>query len=234
MKTHNEPKNYLLKALPESERATLLPLLEAVDLPRAAVLHEPGGPVTSLLFPESCVISVVQPFSNGEDIECATVGCEGVLCLATALAGQDHASTRHSVQIAGQAHRMARETFADSFDSLPEFRRLVLAYAGGLISTLMLSVACNRVHDVERRLARWLLMTHDRSQVEEMPLTQDVMAEMLGVHRPTVSVAIRALEGAGLIETRRGIIRIRDRTALEAAACECYHIGARRLPARCG
>jgi CRP-like cAMP-binding protein len=229
----DEPKNHLLRALPGNERQALQRKLETVDLDRGETLHEPGSPVTSLLFPESCVISVIQPFSNGEDIEAATIGCEGILCIATALAGHDNASTRHKVQIAGRAHRLGREAFSQHFEALPEFRRLVLAYAGGLISTLMLSVACNRSHEAEKRLARWLLMTHDRSQTELLPLTQDVMAEMLGVHRPTVSLAIKGLERAGLIETRRGVVRIRDRPALEAAACECYAIGAKRLPARC-
>jgi CRP-like cAMP-binding protein len=228
-----EAKNHLLTAIPEAERAALTTRLETVRLARGDVLLEPGVPVQSIFFPETCVVSAVQPFSTGEEVETSTIGCEGLICVSAALNGAERARLRHVVQIGGEAARLPRDAFLDSLQNLPDFRRLFLDYAGRLIGTLMLSVACNRVHTVEKRLARWLLMTRDRSQTEHLPMTHDVIAQMLGVHRPTVSVAMRALEIAGTIEARRGRVTIRDRRALEVIACECYRLGARQLPAQC-
>lgn len=225
-------RNHFVRTISDSERPELGPLLDEVELPRGRVLFEPGDAVQYVYFPETCVVSVIQPFASGDSVETATIGCEGVVCLSAALGGTQ-ATARHLTQIGGTATRMRREDFIRAFDRLPGFHDLVLRYVRGFVEVALLSVACNRVHTVDRRLARWLLMTRDRNDSDVLPLTHDLLGEMLGVYRPTVTVAIRKLRRAGVIDTRPGEITIQDRAGLADLACECYRLTARALPANC-
>lgn len=216
--------NRLLDALADEARAALLPLIETVLLAPGVVLCEPGDSIHSVHFPVSCIISLVQPYASGESVETATIGCEGMVCLRVALAAAETAGTRHLVQIGGRALRMNRHDFLRCLDEVAGFRRQILRHAVRFIDTALLSVACNRVHPAEQRLARWLLMTRDRCADDALPLTHDLIAEMLGVHRPTVTNALAALRQAGLVETRRGHVVIVDRGGLEQASCACYQL----------
>lgn len=223
-----QPLNHILRALPEADYAQLAGTLERATLPKGQVLLEPGDPIAWVVFPETAVLSLIQSYPQGVAVETASVGCEGVVGLPAALDKRELAQQRHLVQLGGRAIRMSRDDFLRAFEALPAFREIVLRFAADFLGTVLLSVACNRVHTVDKRLARWLLMMRDRSSSETLPLTHDVLAEMLGVHRPTVSIAARGLEHAGLIRYRRGTVTIVDRSGLEGAACDCYHIARHR------
>ena len=224
--------NHVIHETPRPEREQLVAMLEPIELDRGTVLWEPGDEVLSLVFPQTCVVSLIRAFATGDNIETAIVGCEGVVC-PTAVLGAQRASSRHLVQIAGQAQRMRKSDFARALDELPGFRLAVHRFAASFMDLALLQVACNRLHAVEQRLARWLLMMRDRSQADTMPLTHEMIAEMLGVYRPTVSHALRELRDAGLIESRPGQITILAHGGLEAIACECYRLAARMVPAAC-
>lgn len=227
-------RSHFMKAAAAGEIDVLQPMMERVELRRGQVLYEPGDVVGAMYFPESCVISLLQTFSDGTTVESSTVGCEGFICLAAALEPNgSRASMRQFVQVGGNALRISSTDFARAFSDLPAFKSLVLRFSSGFISSALLQVACNRAHNVEKRLARWLLMTRDRSTEDAMPLTHDILGEMLGVHRPTVTVALRDLRAAGLIDSRPGQITIIDRDGLEAVACECYGLAVRVLPSSC-
>lgn len=224
--------NRLIRSLAEEDFAPIAPFLVPVRLRRDEVLYEAGDEIQVVYFPETCVVSVVQSFSTGENIETATIGCEGCACLGVSLGGE-RASGRYVVQIGGEALRMARIDFVRAADQQPGFRRCVQRFTRGFLETALLSVACNRIHSVEQRLARWLLMTRDRSSEGPLTLTHDTLSDMLGVHRPTVTVALRDLREAGIVETRPGAIAILDRERLEEKSCECYRLSIRALPAGC-
>ena len=227
-------RNHLLKALPARELKTVRQLLQCVELQRGEVLLEVGAAVQFMYFPETSVLSISQPYASGSTVEVAAVGCEGMACISSAFDGSERSCARHSVQIEGRAMRLKRTDFDELFASQPSFRSLTLAYGSGFIAAMLLSIACNRLHPVEPRLARWLLVTLDRSVCNDLPLTHEVMAEMLGVHRPTVTNALQTLERSGAIVARRGRVGIIDRQLLERHACECFELAATRLPARCG
>lgn len=224
--------NRLIRSLGEEDLASIAQLLVPVRLKRDEILYENGDEIPVVYFPESCVISVVQSFESGENIETATVGCEGCACLGIALGGE-RAAGRYVVQIGGEALRMARTDFVRALEQQPAFHQCVQRFTRGFLETALLSVACNRIHSVEQRLARWLLMTADRSQDGSLTLTHDTLSDMLGVHRPTVTVALRDLREAGIVETRPGSITILDRERLQEKSCECYRLSIRALPAGC-
>jgi CRP-like cAMP-binding protein len=216
--------NRLLAAVAEPERARVLARSVALDLARDEVLYEPGEPIRFVFFPETCVVSLLQPFASGVAVETATIGCEGMVWVGILLSERENATLRTLAQIGGRALRVSRADALGLVSELLGFRSAVLGFAASLLETAMLSVACNRVHDVRARLARWLLMTHDRCAGNVLPLTHDTLSEMLGVHRPTVTHALSSLRRAGLVESSRAEIVIRDRPGLEAAACECYRL----------
>jgi CRP-like cAMP-binding protein len=162
--------------------------------------------------------------ANGSAIEVGTIGNEGVTGISVLLGA--HASTNETfVQIPGTAHRVAADELVREIDARPALRHLLNLYAEAYLTQVAQTAACNRLHDIESRCARWLLMTHDRvGQAEQFPLKQEFLAIMLGVRRAGVSVAASALQDAGLIHYTRGSIRVLDRAGLEAVACECYGI----------
>ena len=179
-------------------------------------------------FPDSGVLSVLAVYANGDVIEMATIGREG--CSGTqAIFGAKVSSAQLLVQIPGTAAKMSRTAFTRAMQSMPTFRSLMYSYVQAFLEQVMVSVACNGAHSLKERLARWLLMMRDRSDDDELPMTQNLLAEMLGVQRPTITNAVRELERAGWIERGRRQVTILDRQGLEDASCECYQLVRARL-----
>ena len=214
-------ENHLLTALPVEERERLLPHLERVPLPLGDVIYEAGEPIRDVYFPTSGVVSLLCTIDDGASIEVGTVGMEGVAGVSVFL-GADASPNRALVQVAGEAMRMKSEVFRELAEQRGRFHHLLHLYTYALLTQMSLSVACNRFHSVERRLARWLLMMHDRAQVDEFQLTQELISRMIGTRRPHVSTAVGNLHNAGLIRNGRGKIHILDRQGLVGVACACY------------
>ncbi len=177
----------------------------------------------NVFFPDSGVVSVVAVYANGNVIEMATIGREGCTGMQAVL-GAKSSSARLLVQIPGTAARMPRTVFTRAMGSMPSFRHLNYAYVLAFLEQVMVSVACNGAHSLKQRLARWLLMMRDRNDDDTLQITQDLLAEMLGVQRPTITNAARELEQAGLIERGRRQVTIIDRQGLIEASCECYQL----------
>ncbi|MEA2984114.1 MAG: hypothetical protein QOD94_368 [Alphaproteobacteria bacterium] len=181
-----------------------------------------------VFFPDSGVISAVAVYADGSIIEMATIGREG--CTGTqAFFGAKTSSVRLLVQIPGSAAKMSRATFTRAMGSMPAFQSLVSAYVQAFMEQILVSVACNGAHSLKQRLARWLLMMRDRADQDALPITQDLLAEMLGVQRPTITNAARELEGAGLIARGRQQVTILDRQGLIKESCECYQLVRERV-----
>ncbi len=223
------PAKGLLAELPNREFAQLSPHLEIVKLRFKDILIEAGEPIRKAYFPHAAVVSLIAVMTNGKSAEAATVGPEGFVGF-DGLLGDDVAACRGVVQIAGEAARidMARLRTANRQSAI--IHDLLLRYVRAHLLQLSQSVACNCLHTVEQRTARWLLMAQDRGNRERFGLTHLSVAELLGVRRATVSVVTRKLHDAGLIHCGRRSITITDRTGLERAACECYAIMRQRLP----
>jgi CRP-like cAMP-binding protein len=224
------PRNRLLLALPPRNLKRLLPELERIPCEREQVLLDADSSLDTVFFPDSGVVSVVAVYADGSIIEMATVGREGCTAIQ-AVFGAKKSSVRLFVQIPGSAARMPRATFNRAMKSMPAFRALMFAYTQAFLEQVMVSVACNGAHSLKERLARWLLMMRDRTDDDAMPLTQDLLAEMLGVHRPSITKAVRNLDRSGLIERSRKQVTIRDRQGLIAASCECYQLVRERVSA---
>jgi CRP-like cAMP-binding protein len=199
----------------------LLPRLEKVSTAVRQSLYEPGTPISHVWFPLSGVISLVLPLRDGTSVEVGTVGNEGLLGTALLL-GAERSPLKAFCQVAGEATRMRADLFKRSLQELPELADVARRYTQGMVNQMSQTIACNHVHSVEQRIARWLLMTQDRVGADEFQLTQEFLAQMLGVRRPSVTVAAGELQKAGLIHYQRGRIRIAQRAGLEARACECY------------
>lgn len=214
--------NRLLAALPAADFSLLAPDLKDMALDRGMVLRELGDPLQHVYFPHAGLISIVTVMPSGETVETATVGCEGAVG-ATAGLGSRLAFGRAIVQLPGTASRISSARFQAAAAQSSALRDLILRYNELLIAQTQQSAACNILHDVEARLCRWLLHSSDRSG-DMVPLTQEFLAEMLGVRRTTVTIVARILQSAGMIRYRRGHIQILNRGALEEGACECYEI----------
>jgi CRP-like cAMP-binding protein len=219
-------RNRLLGALTAEELDEFLPRLESVPLTDGMPIYEPHEPITDVYFPISGVVSLVSEMREGT-VEVGTVGREGMTGLPLVL----HATTMPSrafVQVPGHAYRMRGADLCAALRRSPRVERLVYRYVMALFDQAAQHAACNRLHALEERCARWLLMTHDRVDGDVLPLKQQFLAEMLGVHRPAVTIAAGALQKAGVIRYTRGKVTVLDRDALEEAACECYGIITRR------
>jgi CRP-like cAMP-binding protein len=214
-------ENHLLTALPVEERERLLPHLERVSLSLGDVLYETGEPIRHVYFPTSGVVSLLCTLDDGASIEVGTGGLEGLAGVPVFL-GADASPNRALVQVAGEAMRMKSEVFRELAEQHGRLHDLLHLYTYALMTQMSLSVACNRFHSVEKRLARWLLMMHDRALVDEFQFTQELISRMIGTRRPHVSTAIGSLHNAGLIRNGRGNIHILDRQGLMNIACECY------------
>jgi len=223
MSSSNWPSNRLLLALPARNLKQLMPELEQIRCQREQVLMDADSPLHHVFFPDSGVVSVVAVYADGSIIEMATIGREGCTGIQ-AIFGAKGTSVRLLVQIPGNATKMTRAAFTRSMESMPAFRSLMYAYVQAFLEQVMVSVACNGAHSLKERLARWLLMMRDRSDGDELPITQSLLAEMLGVQRPTITNAARGLERAGLIERGRRQVTILDRQGLAEKSCECYQL----------
>src|SRR5471030_3156137 len=200
-----------------------MPELEHVRCQSEQVLMDADSPLDHVFFPDSGVVSVVAVYADGSIIEMATIGREGCSGVQAAL-GARSSSARFLVQIPGSATKMSRAAFTRAMESMPSFRRLMYAYIQAFLEQVLVSVACNGAHSLKQRLARWLLMMRDRGDDDTLEITQSLLAEMLGVHRPTITNAFRELEDAGLIAPGRREVTILDRQGLVAASCECYQL----------
>ena len=219
----NGSRNRLLLALPASSLKRLMPELEEIHCQRGQVLMDADSPLDHIYFPESGVVSVVAVYADGTIIEMATIGREGCTGVQAVL-GAKQSSVRLLVQIPGSAARMSRPAFARAMGSMPSFRTIMYAYLHAFLEQVLVSVACNGAHNLQERLARWLLMMRDRGDDDALRITQSLLAEMLGVQRPTITHAARKLERAGLIERGRRQVTVLDRQGLTKASCECYQL----------
>jgi CRP-like cAMP-binding protein len=218
----------LLLALPSRNLRRLMPELEQIRCQRAQVLMNADSALDHVFFPDSGVVSVVAVYADGSIIEMATVGREGFTDVQ-AIFGAKRSSIQLLVQIPGTAVKMSRSAFTRALQSMPSFRSVMDAYVQAFLEQVMVSVACNGAHSLKQRLARWLLMMRDRGDSDALPITQSLLAEMLGVQRPTITNAIRELECAGLIEHGRRQVTILNRQGLTKASCECYQLVRTRL-----
>jgi len=228
MSNSNWPRNRLLLALPARNLKQLMPELEQIRCQRGQVLMDADSSLHHVFFPDSGVVSVVAVYADGSIIEMATIGREGCTGMQ-AIFGAKRSSVQLLVQIPGAAIRMSRAAFTRAMQSMPSFQSIMDAYVQAFLEQVMVSVACNGAHSLKQRLARWLLMMRDRSDGDALLITQSLLAEMLGVQRPTITNALREFECAGLIEQGRRQITILDRRGLTEASCECYQLVRARL-----
>ena len=221
-------ENILLAAIPENERSLLAGELEHIDLEFKKVVQEAEKPIDHVWFPRSGVCSVLSEMEDGTIVEVGTIGREGMVGLPLLLHADQIAHTVIA-QIPGEAARISASTFTPMLDRLPMLHRLLLRYTVAFITQVAQGGACNRAHPIEARCARWLLMTHDRVDGDTYPLTHEFLGQMLGVTRPSVSIAAGILQKAGYIAYIRGRVTVLDRPGLEAASCECYELIAREF-----
>jgi CRP-like cAMP-binding protein len=213
--------NRLIAALPERKRELFLADCRLIDLTLGTVLYEPGDRLLYVYFPIDGFISMLTTVDHYSTLEVGMIGCEG-MCGYTISLGDNVAPLRALTQGAGSAWRMKAATFRRHLENTPELHRIVDRYVCVLFRQLAQTTACTRFHIVEKRLARWLLMTHDRARSDSFKVTQEFLAFMLGVRRSGVTAAASTLQSRSLIQYRRGNMTIVNRERLEAAACACY------------
>jgi len=227
--------NWLLDALAFEDYERLRSNLEPVSFALGAVVYESGGQMDHVYFPTTSHVSLLYTMIDGATAEMGLVGNEGVVGIALFMGG-DTTPNRAVVQGAGNAFRLKAEIMQDEFRRGGEFQHLLLRYTQALITQISQTAVCNRLHSVEQRLCRWLLMTHDCTQSDELQMTQEFISNMLGVRREGVTHAASGLQDEGFISYVRGHIKILDRQGLEARVCECYGVVKAehdRLLARC-
>jgi CRP-like cAMP-binding protein len=225
---HVAVHNRLLTALPTALLTALLPNLRPVSLRVRETLIAPEAPIAAVWFIESGWVSLVTTLDDGTQAEVGLVGREGMVGLPL-IVGIDTAFSEAFVQADGTALQMDAGAFRHALREYPELQALLFRYQEAMHAQVTQTAACNGRHDLEPRLARWLLMAHDRAEGDELQITQEFLALMLCVYRPTVSVAASALQRAGIIRYGRGIITVLDRSALEAASCDCHRAVNRRF-----
>jgi CRP-like cAMP-binding protein len=216
-------RNFLLAALPDLEWRRWQPLLEQVEMPLGQVLYESGGTLTHVYFPITSIVSLLYVMEDGASAEIAVVGKEGIVGISLFMGGGSTPS-RAVVQSAGQCFRLKARTLKDEFDRSGPVLHLLLRYTQALITQMSQTAVCNRHHSLEQQLCRWLLLSLDRLQGDELVMTQELIANMLGVRRGGVTEAALRLQQAGLIRYVRGHIVVLDRPALEKRVCECYAV----------
>lgn len=217
-------RNRLLARLPRAEYARLAPHLDLVTLPARYVVYEPHAPITHVYFPQGGMCSLVLPLADGGTVEVGMVGREGVAGVPAVL-GVAEMPTQCIVQLEVRARTLSVAALRRQARGAGVLHGLLRRYTQTLLDQIAQGAACNRRHTLERRCARWLLMSHDRAEADAFPLTQEFLAYMLGVHRPAVAAALGALRRAGLVASARGPgggVRVLDRRGLERASCECY------------
>ena len=216
-------QNRLLASLASEDLALIAPHLVQTDLERGRLLYDPGDPIDMVYFPHDGVISLMTLMENGAAIESATIGPEGALGLMAAVAPRQSLS-RAIVQTPLRAARISAERLHEIWEKSPPLRDLADRHSEALYGHAIQSVACNALHSVEARFCRWLLTCHDRISTDTVALTQEFLADMLGVQRTTVTAVARSLQEKGVIRYRRGVVDIIDRQMLEALTCECYGV----------
>src|SRR5512142_182803 len=216
-------RNHLLVSLPADDLGRLAPHLADVELDRGRLLYDPGDEIDQVYFPHDGVISLMTLMDSGAAIESATIGREGALGLAAAVTPR-LSLVRAIVQTPTRATRIGAAQLHEVWETSPRLREIVDRHGEALFGHAVQSVACNALHSVEARFCRWLLTCHDRISNDTVALTQEFLADMLGVQRTTVTAVAGALQAKGLIRYRRGIVDILDRPGIEALACECYGV----------
>ena len=216
-------QNHLLTLLPETDRARVLAQMDRVDTQHGDTLFRQHEPISAVDFPLHGVLSVVIVMEDGAVAEVGTVGNEGMAGIPL-LNGTDHSPAQGFYQVPGASYRMPAGAFRDEVEKGGPFADIMRRYAQAFLNQVSQSAACNRLHALEQRLCRWILMSHDRSDGDRIALTQEFLAQMLGVRRATVSIAAGMLQKAGLIKYNRGVIHVLERDQLEQTSCECYHV----------
>jgi CRP-like cAMP-binding protein len=221
-KTVNHPKyNHLLAALPQRVKDRIIPQLRLVDLPLGKSIYESGQDVNYVYFPIDCIVSLICVTLDGHSAEISVVGREGIVGISVFLGGASTTS-QAIVQSAGSAYRMPASELRREFDNDAVLRMLMLAYTQSLMVQVSQTAMCNRYHTIEQQLCRWLLLSMDRLLSNKLAMTQELIANMLGVRREGVTEAAGKLQERGVIRYRRGHITVIDRPKLEALCCECY------------
>ena len=215
-------KNHLLAALPDAEWQRWLPQLEEVKMPLGEVLYESGSTLKHVYFPVTSIVSLLYVMENGASAEIAVVGNEGLVGISLFMGGESTPS-RAVVQSAGQGFRLKAQAIKDEFNRAPVLH-LLLRYTQALITQMAQTAVCNRHHSLDQQLCRWLLLSLDRLQGSELVMTQELIANMLGVRREGVTEAALKLQKVGLIRYARGRITVLDRRGLEQRTCECYAV----------
>ena len=221
IRPNSPPENRLLAALPGDEYERLLPRLHEVSFSLGEVVYEFGGHLDYVYFPTTSIVSLLYTMENGTSAEMGLTGNDGVVGIALFMGGGTMPN-RAVVQSAGGAIRMRAKMLQDEFARAGKFQQVLLRYTQALITQISQTAVCNRLHSVEQQLCRWLLLSHDRVKADELIMTQELIADMLGVRREGVTVAAGRLQDAGAISYVRGHITILDRQKLEDTVCECY------------
>jgi CRP-like cAMP-binding protein len=229
MPNSNDPReNQLLAALPEDESARIFPHLEPVPMPLGEAVCEPGIPMRHVYFPTTCIVSLLYVMEDGASAEIAVVGNEGIVGVSMFMGGETTTS-RAVVQSAGHAYQLKGQLLKDAFFRAGPMQRLLLRYTQSLLTQMAQTAVCNRHHTVDQQLCRWLLLSLDRLPSNQLTMTQELIANMLGVRREGVTEAAGKLQRAGLIRYSRGHITVLDRPGLEARVCECYQVVKKEL-----
>ncbi|MDH4559171.1 Crp/Fnr family transcriptional regulator [Pseudomonas sp. BN417] len=216
-------QNHLLSALPKEVQQRLVPQLELVPLPLGKVLYESGDTLRHVYFPTDSIVSLLYVMENGSSAEISVVGNEGLIGLAVFMGGESTPS-RAIVQSAGHAYRLQGQRLKAEFNRHGELLQLMLRYTQALITQMAQTAVCNRHHSIDQQLCRWLLLSLDRLPTNHLKMTQELIANMLGVRREGVTDAAGKLQKLGVIEYSRGHITVLDRPKLEALSCECYAV----------
>jgi CRP-like cAMP-binding protein len=215
-------RNLLLDRLPPKVRDRIGSELLRVSLLRGQIVHKPGDNIRYLYFPTTCMISVTVTMRDGRTVEAGAIGSREVVGINAFMGGREATQTEYIVQLPGDAIKIGVEPLKVEFDRNTEMRDLMLKYTQAFIAQISQNVACNRLHEIEQRFARWLLEVRDRVQSDKFPLTHEFIAEMLGIRRAGVSQAAQKLTAKGIINQKRGQIRILDLPGLLKMSCECY------------
>lgn len=216
-------QNHLLAALPTEAQLRLFRHLELVEMPLGKVLYESGESSGQVYFPTDSIVSLLYVMVNGASAEISVVGNEGIVGIAVFMGGESTTS-RAIVQSGGHAYRLAGQLLKDEFNRHGGFQVLMLRYTQALITQMAQTAVCNRHHTIDRQLCRWLLLSLDRLRSNELTMTQELIANMLGVRREGVTEAAGKLQRLGVIDYRRGRIEVLDRERLEGLSCECYAV----------
>lgn len=218
------PENRLLDALPREVYEKLAPKLKRVSLQQGTILHHPGQTIEALYFPIDCLLSITVTMNDGSTAETGMVGNREVIGVNAFMGGRETTQTEYIVQMAGSAIKVDAGVLLEVFDRNKDLRDVLLRYTQALIAQISQTTGCNSLHHLDQRLARWLLEAQDRVDADDLKLTQEFIAHMLGVRRAGVTQAAQKLQERGIIRYKRGHVHILDQQGLEASSCECFRV----------